>query len=620
MKRILLYLLLTASALGQNRPVAFVETLADMDARRALPNEMIYVRKYSPTISWGEPKAFWWDSTNALATNEVRRAVVNGGRRVHEWNGDVRLFGADMSGSAFCNNALSNAWRVGRDLYFPQGRYLINNAATTDNEGRPCALFVEPPTDLASRLSGFQMRGDGTGRSVILMTNAGTGIRVCGTNYGGTTTASFNLFNVKFRDLTFEGDGVSVQTAVHMRYCGFNSRIDDIQTYKVKTEQDKFVWVVDNCWNLTSKSFQMFGGLITGNGLVITNANQQTWDYIFTQGFVSEYTNGLTTNGVGVLVLNPDGFKIANCQMGNKSAYGIRVLATTAAGNDGPTEIFGNSEGPMIPFSTDRDAGSTEYLDNLVVQMSGFTTGSGVTGGNLVRPAMEQLTNNYRHFIELKYARNVKLKSSFYDTRNEDFSTVVSNATGGAITSWINTNYCVWIDETCRDVIIEPSLYGASSLNQNVWDAQLRPTQQPNSWILHQEHTPSETYYATSGISGGSSVVSQSAYSYFREGINAERYLKPKAIELGVEAYVRTVGPITNGLVQMWAGNSYIRTNNSTMRRWLGWTATTNIIQGQTFRGQIMAPVDSDGNWEFQVFNPLGWETEWTIRPIGGIR
>lgn len=172
MKRLLPFLLLLGmSAFGQ-APTRIVNSLTQLDAwYPSYGQPAVSVLGHTVPGDWGPAKLFRYDRTNALATNAVRRATIIGtGRWVHDWDGDVRAFGALGDGVTLCNNALSNAWAVSRRLYFPKGRYLIDNSATVDHNGNPCGIFMNPATDLASRLDGPTLIGDGYGKSVIQMT------------------------------------------------------------------------------------------------------------------------------------------------------------------------------------------------------------------------------------------------------------------------------------------------------------------------------------------------------------------------------------------------------------------------------------------------------------------
>lgn len=87
-------LLCCLPALGQapTRVVSTLTALSSLYPGTTQPH--VLVQGYSTPGDWGPAKTFRWDSTNALATNAVRRATRTGvGRWVHGWNGDVRAFG-----------------------------------------------------------------------------------------------------------------------------------------------------------------------------------------------------------------------------------------------------------------------------------------------------------------------------------------------------------------------------------------------------------------------------------------------------------------------------------------------------------------------------------------------
>ena len=87
-------LLCCLPALGQapTRVVSTLTALSSLYPGTTQPH--VLVQGYSSAGDWGPAKTFRWDSTNALATNAVRRATRTGvGRWVHDWDGDARAFG-----------------------------------------------------------------------------------------------------------------------------------------------------------------------------------------------------------------------------------------------------------------------------------------------------------------------------------------------------------------------------------------------------------------------------------------------------------------------------------------------------------------------------------------------
>lgn len=100
MKMKLLLLVLAALAAinsyGQNRGVAYVDTLAVLDAMRPQPGMTVYVRGATNVNDWGDrPLPFTYSSTSSNATDRFCRATATGvGRWLYEWDGNVTAFGA----------------------------------------------------------------------------------------------------------------------------------------------------------------------------------------------------------------------------------------------------------------------------------------------------------------------------------------------------------------------------------------------------------------------------------------------------------------------------------------------------------------------------------------------
>jgi len=100
MKMKLLLLVLAALAAinsyGQNRGVAYVDTLAVLDAMRPQPGMTVYVRGATNANDWGDrPLPFTYSSTSSNVTDRFCRATATGvGRCIHEWDGNVHAFGA----------------------------------------------------------------------------------------------------------------------------------------------------------------------------------------------------------------------------------------------------------------------------------------------------------------------------------------------------------------------------------------------------------------------------------------------------------------------------------------------------------------------------------------------
>jgi len=90
-----LFLLLSVPAFSQNRIRLTIPNVSQLATRPPFTNEVIEVLGYSALGDWGPPKLFRWDRTNTLATNAIRiKSALAVGRYIHDWDGDVRAFGA----------------------------------------------------------------------------------------------------------------------------------------------------------------------------------------------------------------------------------------------------------------------------------------------------------------------------------------------------------------------------------------------------------------------------------------------------------------------------------------------------------------------------------------------
>lgn len=96
MKRLLsLLVLLCLPALGQ-APIRVVRNLAALDGwYPSIGQPAVSVLGYTTPGDWGPAREFRWDSTSTASTNDVCRVTTTGvGRWIHDWDGDVRAFGA----------------------------------------------------------------------------------------------------------------------------------------------------------------------------------------------------------------------------------------------------------------------------------------------------------------------------------------------------------------------------------------------------------------------------------------------------------------------------------------------------------------------------------------------
>lgn len=117
--RLLVSLLLVTCAMSSRGQIPIVGTLSNLVARPGSRTQpAVDVLGYVSPLDWGESRRWNWDATNTLSTNGVRLQnwpgglLVETGRWVHPWNGDVRLFGAV---SGFLPNATDLPSLIGRD-------------------------------------------------------------------------------------------------------------------------------------------------------------------------------------------------------------------------------------------------------------------------------------------------------------------------------------------------------------------------------------------------------------------------------------------------------------------------------------------------------------------------
>lgn len=92
-----LFLLCAVSAAAQ--PALHVSTLSQLDSRRAISNEVVYVRGHTAQGDWGDPKPYYTVYGTPSITNAVNRAAGTNFYYQHKWDGDVRAFGVFPSAS-----------------------------------------------------------------------------------------------------------------------------------------------------------------------------------------------------------------------------------------------------------------------------------------------------------------------------------------------------------------------------------------------------------------------------------------------------------------------------------------------------------------------------------------
>lgn len=132
-------------AFGQ-APTRVVPTLSALESLKpgtTQPSVVVEAYETGKPFTFG-PKTFRWDSTNALATNAIRRATGTGiGRWVHDWDGDAQLFGAYPGIES--SLAISNALAARNDVYLPYGtysvRYPIEVGRSKSLSGRSQSMF-----------------------------------------------------------------------------------------------------------------------------------------------------------------------------------------------------------------------------------------------------------------------------------------------------------------------------------------------------------------------------------------------------------------------------------------------------------------------------------------------
>jgi len=217
MKMKLLLLVLAAlaaisNAYGQNRGVAYVDTLAVLDAMRPQPGMTVYVRGATNAGDWGGrvlPFVYFPSSTNA--TDRFCRTPSTGvGRYIYDWQDDVRDFGAlpfTTNGAAIqaaCDYATANR----KTVYFPGdangGIYYTDRTINMTNlpNNRPL---------------GGGVRGDGIGRSRLYHTGFNQPVlklRGLGMIVDGMTIGYLNK------------QGVTNTSAGALEFPGFNSTFD----------------------------------------------------------------------------------------------------------------------------------------------------------------------------------------------------------------------------------------------------------------------------------------------------------------------------------------------------------------------------------------------------------
>lgn len=174
--------------LSQDRPRITLQTISQLSARQPFTNEVVEVLGYASLGDWGSPKLFRWDATNTLATNAIRlKSALAVGRYIHEWDGDVRAFGAvegtNDNSVVFAQACAEAKLRNGGfTIYIPPGSwrgvwdlpYRVNIQGA--NAGRFSEFSALFPTNItfAAGLSQLVLPA-GANRPLIVITNDGSG-------------------------------------------------------------------------------------------------------------------------------------------------------------------------------------------------------------------------------------------------------------------------------------------------------------------------------------------------------------------------------------------------------------------------------------------------------------
>ena len=167
MKRLLpLLILLCLPALGQ-APIRVVRNLAALDGwYPSIGQPALSVLGHTTPGDWGPAREFRWDSTNALATNAIRRATVTGvGRWIHDWDGDVREFGANV-----LNDDNADQLQAAAD-YALENRRVMYLPSSPDGGIYKTTREIIITNTVAHQVKFGGIRGDGPGKSRIIRQN-----------------------------------------------------------------------------------------------------------------------------------------------------------------------------------------------------------------------------------------------------------------------------------------------------------------------------------------------------------------------------------------------------------------------------------------------------------------
>jgi hypothetical protein len=152
--------------LSQDRPRITLQTISQLSTRPPFTNEVVEVLGYSTPGDWGVPKIFRWDATNTLATNAIRiKSALAVGRYIHDWDGDVRVFGANV-----LNNDNADQLQAAADYALENRRVMYVPSSPDGGIYRTTREIIITNT-VANQVKFGGIRGDGPGKSRIIRQN-----------------------------------------------------------------------------------------------------------------------------------------------------------------------------------------------------------------------------------------------------------------------------------------------------------------------------------------------------------------------------------------------------------------------------------------------------------------
>lgn len=384
-----LFILLLSCLAAFSQPSTTVDTIADLVARKPLTNstQVVYVKGHAASGDRGmEPLAFRYDQTSTAPTSMVCLATATGiGRWVHDWNGDVRAFGAlpdDGIDDSVALQAAAN-YSITRRLYLhlPSGAaggiYQVTNTITMTNAAN-------------NRPTGGGFRGYGIGRSRILHTGfnqpvikmRGLGMTLSGLTIGylnaqGNTNTS--AYCIEFPGFNSMHTVQDVQTV--NGYAGIMNTSDDSGyamfscTFRNVTLEncDQGIDVVSGSGNVFQNVYFSAYGLPSATRAVIDRAGSSVWDQVNI-----EHSNFRSCP----FTLQSDGGRI-----GNLHYEGVRLfnseplinLSESAVPIDHWTIINSYFNGHMLSAITRVGTNATATVDDLGDAISGHGIAVGDT-------------------------------------------------------------------------------------------------------------------------------------------------------------------------------------------------------------------------------------------------